>query len=32
MIKTGYISKEEWDKYINPENHKELPIIKKIMI
>jgi len=32
MINTGYISQEEWDKYINPENHKELPLIRKQMI
>lgn len=32
MIKTGYISQEEWDKYINPESHKELPMIRKISV
>jgi prevent-host-death family protein len=28
MIATGYITREEWDKYTNPENCKELPLIK----
>ncbi len=28
MITTGYITREEWDKYTNPENCKELPLIK----
>lgn len=28
MIATGYITKEEWDRYTNPENCKGLPLIK----
>jgi len=28
MIATGYITREEWGKYTNPENCKELPLIK----
>ncbi len=28
MIATGYITREEWDKYSKPENRKELPMIK----
>jgi hypothetical protein len=32
MIATGYLTEEEWDKYIKPESHNELHIIRKIMI
>lgn len=28
MVATGYITREEWDKYINPENRKGLPLVK----
>ncbi|NLM43223.1 MAG: type II toxin-antitoxin system Phd/YefM family antitoxin [Clostridiales bacterium] len=28
MVATGYITREEWNRYINPENCKDLPLIK----
>jgi len=28
MVATGYITREEWDKYINPTNCIELPMVK----